>query len=173
MSNENLHEDEEVLVASSQSKMSEGEDKHELDEIVGLLESILVEDSFLQLQNDFCKSHCDEFDDTGENKLVYTDIFSEYTHMIESYIKQKLEQRFQNVSVDEVASVLMQGGNEVTSDVLDMLFSFTDFEEFKGLMLSYKREEVWVHFEGITTSVPRTSAPLAELDIASLDIGNA
>ena len=65
-------------------------DDNAFDEIVGALENILMDDEFLNLQNDFCESNCEVFQDDDENKLVYTDLFSSYTEMIEGYIVIRL-----------------------------------------------------------------------------------
>ena len=60
------------------------------DTIVGALENILIDEEFNSLQEDFCMSNCDVFEDTEECKLVYTDLFSSYTELIEGYIIERL-----------------------------------------------------------------------------------
>ncbi|CAM9165245.1 unnamed protein product, partial [Heterosigma akashiwo] len=45
---------------------------------------------FTDLQTPFFKQHCDEFEDTDENKLEYTDIFNSYTEMIEEFLAGRL-----------------------------------------------------------------------------------
>ena len=38
----------------------------------------------------FTEENCDQFDDSEENKLVYTSLFSEYTKLIEAHIEEHL-----------------------------------------------------------------------------------
>ena len=38
----------------------------------------------------FTRKHCDQFEDSEENKLVYTTLFNEYTALIEGYIEERL-----------------------------------------------------------------------------------
>jgi hypothetical protein len=64
---------------------------------VGALEDIVLSDDFTTLQNDFCNHHCggrlpmrappsdpltDDFEDTDENKFIYTEIFEQFTSLI-------------------------------------------------------------------------------------------
>ncbi|GMI46841.1 hypothetical protein TrCOL_g11935 [Triparma columacea] len=90
------------------------------------------------MQSSFCSRHCSVFDDTEESKLIYTDIFSQYTELIEGYIISRLTSEVPGFTMDEFGAMLGNRQDEITGDVFDMLMSFTDFEEFKSLMLSYK-----------------------------------
>mmetsp|Transcript_45788 Transcript_45788/g.139098 ORF Transcript_45788/g.139098 Transcript_45788/m.139098 type:complete len:95 (+) Transcript_45788:481-765(+) len=67
------------------------------------------------------------------------EIFAEYTHMIETLLEQRLAQQFPHISIKNVASILVERSDEVTVDVIEMLSSLSDFNEFKELMLSHKR----------------------------------
>jgi hypothetical protein len=42
------------------------------------LPSPALEPSFREMQNSFFHTHCVHFEDTDENKLIYTQIFQEY-----------------------------------------------------------------------------------------------
>lgn len=42
-------------------------------------------------------------------------------------------------------SMLIHRKDELSSDIFDMLMSFSDFNEFKDLMLSYKRSQSSKH----------------------------
>lgn len=42
--------------------------------------------------------------------------------------------------MERFGSLLADRQDEITGDVFDMLMSFTDFEEFKSLMLSFKNQ---------------------------------
>ncbi|XP_053843358.1 ADP-ribosylation factor-like protein 2-binding protein isoform X3 [Vidua macroura] len=50
----------------------------EFDAVVGYLEDIIMDDDFQLIQRNFLEKHYQEFDDSEENKLIYTDIFNEY-----------------------------------------------------------------------------------------------
>jgi hypothetical protein len=43
---------------------------------------LLSEDTFQELQNEFMEKHYHHFEDVEENKLVYTDIFTQYVSVI-------------------------------------------------------------------------------------------
>ena len=40
------------------------------------------------MQEDFFNKYCNVFDELEENKLIYTNIFKEYTKITESYIEE-------------------------------------------------------------------------------------
>ncbi|EMP25597.1 RING finger and SPRY domain-containing protein 1 [Chelonia mydas] len=50
----------------------------EFDAVVGYLEDIIMDDCFQLIQRSFMDKHYREFEDTEENKLIYTSIFNEY-----------------------------------------------------------------------------------------------
>lgn len=77
---------------------------------------------------------------TPQSKLVYTDLFSQYTELIEGYIIGRLTLEINFFSMERFGSLLADRQDEITGDVFDMLMSFTDFEEFKSLMLSFKNQ---------------------------------
>jgi len=60
---------------------------------VGAIEEILMDDDFIDHQNSFCKKHCDKFEDTDENKLIYTALFEEYTVFMENTLNNILTQK--------------------------------------------------------------------------------
>ena len=66
---------------------------------MGAIEDVLLDEEFTEMQNDFCRRYCgqsafhahytcdlnvfpDEFDDEDENKIIYTDIFQQFTTLI-------------------------------------------------------------------------------------------
>lgn len=52
-----------------------------------------MDDEFLSLQNSFFEDNCEEFDDSvEENKLVYTEIFKNYSSLVEEFIERKLKE---------------------------------------------------------------------------------
>lgn len=50
--------------------------------------------------------YCDVFEDTDENKLIYMEIFQEYTQIIEDYIEKKLNERMGSFDMDKFAEDL-------------------------------------------------------------------
>ncbi|KAJ3111101.1 ADP-ribosylation factor-like protein 2-binding protein [Phlyctochytrium bullatum] len=57
------------------------------DEVVGALEEVLMDDNFVSLQNQFLEKHYHHFENDDENKLIYMNIFSDYTRFLEKYTK--------------------------------------------------------------------------------------
>ena len=51
--------------------------------IVGALEDIIMLPAFSELQNTFCANHCHHFEDTEENKLIYTELHERYVGALE------------------------------------------------------------------------------------------
>jgi ADP-ribosylation factor 2-binding protein len=125
------------------------EDDNAFDEIVGALENILMDDDFLALQNDFCVTNSEVFTDDDENKLVYTTLFTQYTEMIEGYIAARLGDEIEGFTMERLGDLLSSRTEEITGDVFDMLMSFTDFDEFKSLMLSHKADGEGTTFDGM------------------------
>ncbi|KAG2487147.1 hypothetical protein HYH03_014260 [Edaphochlamys debaryana] len=108
--------------------------------IVGALEDVLVDEEFEELREGFCRENCQHFEDTDENKLIYTDIFSKYTSLVENTIERKLTTAVPGFSMAEFMTLLETHKDSLMSEVFDLLLSLADFEAFKETMLSYKRE---------------------------------
>ena len=62
------------------------EEDDEFDMIVGVLQEILLEEKFENMQGKFCQQNCMHFEATEENKLIYMDIFKSYQEQIEAFI---------------------------------------------------------------------------------------
>ncbi|TMW58537.1 hypothetical protein Poli38472_010096 [Pythium oligandrum] len=116
-------------------------DESLFDEMIGVLQDILIDPAFVDLQTDFCLNNCEVFEDVTENKLVYTDIFQRYIALIESFIERRLMEKIENFSMDELTRQMQEHEDEIPLDVIDVLLSCSDFEEFKNLMLSFKQNE--------------------------------
>lgn len=81
--------------------------ENKFDEMIGVLQDILIDPDFVDMQRDFCLNHCgtrrlnsvivsqpqhhssrsasgtlEVFDNVTENKLIYTTIFQQYTTLI-------------------------------------------------------------------------------------------
>ncbi|XP_044290240.1 ADP-ribosylation factor-like protein 2-binding protein isoform X2 [Varanus komodoensis] len=78
----------------------------EFDAVVGYLEDIIMDDGFQLIQRNFMDKYYQEFDDTEENKLIYTPIFNEYICLVEKYIEEKLLDRMPRFSMSTFISSL-------------------------------------------------------------------
>ncbi|KAJ9534448.1 hypothetical protein QJQ45_016144, partial [Haematococcus lacustris] len=137
------------------------EDTKQFDTIIGALEDILMDPAFEDARETFCRANCSHFEDNGENKLIYTDVFSRYTELLESLIASRLEaaipafdmqasrarapslllSRHSCVAPSQTFFMMLdEKKDELMSDVFDLLLSLGDFEAFRELMLSYKRD---------------------------------
>ncbi len=87
-----------------------------------------------------CATHVHALQDSDENKLIYTDLFARYTSLVESTIESRLKEAVPGFSMAEFSSLLETHKDNLMSDVFDLLLSMGDFESFKEVMLSYKRE---------------------------------
>lgn len=114
---------------------------HKFDTIIGHIEDIIIGDRFQQTQDSFMEKNYREFEDTEENKLVYTDIFREYTSKIEQCLGDELKKRIPEFSMETFMSTLQRHKNEIVGDIFEMLLSFTDFISFKEMILDYKAEK--------------------------------
>lgn len=125
----------------------------QFDLLVGILENMLLDEKFVTMVNDFGSKYCMEFDDRGAknscadvmNKLIYTERFVQYNEMIERFmenyvIERMREEGFHAITFPEIENMVSNRLNEMTSDVADVLLSFSDFEEFRQMMFSYKEQ---------------------------------
>ncbi|XP_022911674.1 ADP-ribosylation factor-like protein 2-binding protein [Onthophagus taurus] len=106
--------------------------------IIGHIEDMLMEDEFLRLHDEFMEKYWQEFDDTEENKFVYTDIFKEYQNTIEKYIERGLNNKLEGFCMKEFEDEMKSRQNEFDGEIFDLLSSFSDFLEFKQKFLDYK-----------------------------------
>lgn len=113
----------------------------EFDAVVGYLEDIIMDDDFQLIQRSFMEKHYQEFDDSEENKLIYTSIFNEYISLVEKYIEKKLLDRIPGFNMTAFTMSLQQHKDEMAGDIFDMLLTFTDFLAFKEMFLDYRAEK--------------------------------
>ena len=134
--NESWNEDEAgdlIMVGDGGSE----EDKR-WDAIVGVLERVLMDESFCTEQEDYCTSHCHHFEATEENKLVYMELHMQFKSMVEEKIESELKSSIEDFTMEEFNKLLEEWQLEICGDIWDMLMTISDFEEFKNLMLAYK-----------------------------------
>ncbi|XP_038609717.1 ADP-ribosylation factor-like protein 2-binding protein isoform X2 [Tachyglossus aculeatus] len=113
----------------------------EFDAVVGYIEDIIMDDEFQMLQRNFMDKYYQEFEDTEENKLIYTPIFNEYISLVEKYIEEQLLERIPGFNMPAFTATLLQHRDEVAGDIFDMLLTFTDFLAFKEMFLDYRAEK--------------------------------
>ncbi|KAJ3124219.1 ADP-ribosylation factor-like protein 2-binding protein [Physocladia obscura] len=109
---------------------SAGPQSHEdklFDFIVGTLEDLLMDDSFVNFQNTFMEKNCKHFSSDEENKLIYMEIFHTYVSVSELYFT--------------CADRLLSRPEQLEGDVFEMLNSIGDFQAFKEMIISFKQEQ--------------------------------
>eukprot|EP00811_Abedinium_folium_P008701 NODE_18042_length_913_cov_9.835878.p1 GENE.NODE_18042_length_913_cov_9.835878~~NODE_18042_length_913_cov_9.835878.p1 ORF type:complete len:226 (-),score=66.83 NODE_18042_length_913_cov_9.835878:227-904(-) len=119
------------------------EDDHEcsaedtaFDITVGVLQDVVIGDEFQALRHEFCEHHCHHFEDTDENKLVYTELHQHYSDLIEGFLERKLTEAIVGFSMMDFITELMKREGEVDFDVFELLVSLSDFGSFKQQMLA-------------------------------------
>lgn len=117
------------------------EDSRRFDEIIGTIEEIIMSEAFLEIQHNFMEKYYLEFEDTEENKFIYTDIFHEYTSIIERYLESELKCRIPWFSMTKFSASLNSHKDEITEDIFDMFLTFTDFLAFKEMFIDYRCEK--------------------------------
>ncbi|GAX81131.1 hypothetical protein CEUSTIGMA_g8565.t1 [Chlamydomonas eustigma] len=133
-----MGEDEDIDIVDDGS--ARDEETNRFDQIVGALEDVLMDPEFEDARETFCRSHCGVFEDNDENKLIYTDVFSRYTELVEGSIEKRLKEAVQDFDMQKFLIMLDARKDELMSEVFDLLLSLGDFESFKEVMLSYKLE---------------------------------
>lgn len=131
-SGEALDGDEEEFVFAS-SNQNDNDDKFDL--YVGALQDILMDEEFEKMRKQFSTKHCMEFEATEENKLSYMQIFKEYQDTIESYLLKRLSESIDDFSMEYFTGELKQRKDEIDDMIMDLLLSFSDFEQFKEMMV--------------------------------------
>ena len=110
------------------------------DEAIGALEEILMDDDeFTEIQRHFFEQHCDKFTDSEENRVEYTVIFEDYTTLMEETLERKLCERIKDFDMRRFESQVIARKDQIGGDVLDMILSFSDFPEFKSMMIAHKQ----------------------------------
>ena len=108
------------------------------DQVIGHIEDIVVSDIFQNMNDKFMEKYYTDFDDTEENKLIYTPIFNEYVAKIEKLIETELNKRMPDFDMPSFMEELPTRKEEISEELYEMLLSFTDFVMFKELMLDHK-----------------------------------
>ena len=114
---------------------------YKFDKFAEALQDIVIEESFEKMQNDFCEKYYKVFEEKDENKLEYTKIFNEYTKTMEEFLEKELAKRVKEYKVDEFYKLLESKKFKIDEQLLDTLLDLSEFNNFKEMMLNYKREK--------------------------------
>lgn len=128
--------DEDIVVAAS----TNAEDAR-FDEVVGAIEEIIMEEEFQAIQDDFMTKNYKHFEDSDENKLIYTTVHNEYVSLVEKYLDGALKRKVKGFDMDSFLRTLVERKEELEGEIFELLLTFDDFLEFKQLMLSFKSEK--------------------------------
>uniref|UniRef100_A0A1B6KEY4 ADP-ribosylation factor-like protein 2-binding protein n=1 Tax=Graphocephala atropunctata TaxID=36148 RepID=A0A1B6KEY4_9HEMI len=146
---------EDGLSTSKKAELSE------FDIIIGHIEDILVDDDFEHLQKDFLEKYWEEFENKEENKLIYMNIFKEYTNLIENHLEEKLKVKVPEFCMKRFTQTLMDKKNDLEGEVFEMLYTFSDFLSFKEMVLDYRamKEGAFVDFSRDLHITPLQNLP--------------
>ncbi|XP_060565410.1 ADP-ribosylation factor-like protein 2-binding protein isoform X2 [Ruditapes philippinarum] len=128
---------EEEDLATSSSSISDTK----FDLVIGHIEDIIMEDEFQTMQHDFLEKYYNEFDDTEENKFIYTDIHREYVSLVEHYLEEELAKRLPGFCMNEFSKQILERKDELDGEIFEMLLTFSDFMTFKEMFLDFKAEK--------------------------------
>ena len=124
-----------------ESIVTKDSDNYKFDLFTEALQEKVIEDSFETKQNDFCEKYYKVFEEKDENKLEYTKIFNEYTKTMEEFLEKELAKRVKEYKVDEFYKLLESKKFKIDEQLLDTLLDLSEFNSFKQMMLSYKRDK--------------------------------
>ena len=124
-----------------ESIVTKDSDNYKFDRFAEALQDIVIEDSFEKMQNDFCEKYYKVFEEKDENKLEYTKIFNEYTKTTEEFLEKELAKIVKEYKVDEFYKLLESKKFKIDEQLLDTLLDLSEFNNFKEMMLNYKREK--------------------------------
>ena len=82
-----------------------------------------------------------QFEDTDENKLIYTNIYHDYVHLLDQLMETQLKGKFSDQELEAFYVGFkdkMPVYEKIHIDVVDNLFAFIDFDKFKKQMLLAK-----------------------------------
>jgi len=110
------------------------------DAIIGKLEEIIMDEDFNAQTTEFMQNNCLHFERGDEHKLEYTDIFEQYTTLIEEHVERGLRDGIPDFCMETFLGLLETRQDEIGDDLTDMLLSMSDFEVFKEQMVEYREQ---------------------------------
>jgi hypothetical protein len=127
-------EDEEVLAEEG------GHAADPFDAILTELEVLMMDEALNAQIDEFTRKHCDIFEAGDENKLEYTQLFGEYTSLVETFIENQLGASLASFDMASFCQTLQEKAKQdeglLDHPALEMLSAYSDFGAFKELMLS-------------------------------------
>ncbi|CAE7311906.1 ARL2BP, partial [Symbiodinium sp. CCMP2456] len=143
-------EDEEFTITGDTSNAEDAA----FDSQVGALQEAVLDDSFQDVLNAYCREHCHHFEDTEENKLIYTELFNQYAELIEGHLERQMASAIPGFSMAAFLEELSRRGeDEIDAAVLDLLISLTDFMSFKQQMLMVKAGDAGLSLSGTASQI--------------------
>lgn len=127
-----------IMATIDDEEKSVGGETGVFDETMGILQTILLEEGFCEVQQAFFEKHFHHFNDSDENKFIYTDIFKQYSELVEGYLERELQSRMPDFNMHTFLESLETHRDEIVDDIFDLLLSCSDFITFKQTILSYK-----------------------------------
>ena len=124
-----------------ESVVNKDSEYYKFDTFAEALQDIVIDEEFEKMQNDFCEKYYKVFEEKDENKLEYTKIFNEYTKTTEEFLEKELEKRVKEYKVDEFYKLLESKEFKIDEQLLDTLLDLSEFNNFKEMMINYKREK--------------------------------
>mmetsp|Transcript_87725 Transcript_87725/g.171569 ORF Transcript_87725/g.171569 Transcript_87725/m.171569 type:complete len:175 (+) Transcript_87725:149-673(+) len=146
-------EDEEIFYEHTNSSPED----EEFDAIVSALEEILQDDSFQSELSSFYQNNCDKFEESKENKLEYTEVFNQYTTLVESYLENYLSSKIAGFDMKRFERLMSERQDSLSGEAFDLLSSLGDFLEFKDTMVAQKSMKTESSAKISTTSAKPTS----------------
>lgn len=130
-------DDREENLAVSRSNSADSR----FDMVIGAIEDIVMDEEFQVLQHSFLEKYFHEFDDSEENRFIYTDIHTEYVNLVEKYLNNRLLEKIPQFSLPEFMNQMINRKNELDGEIFELLLTFSDFLTFKEMILDYKAEK--------------------------------
>ena len=124
-----------------ESSVNKDSDNYKFDKFAEALQDIVIEDEFEKMQKDFCEKYYKIFEEKDENKLEYIKIFNEYTKTTEEFLEKELKKRVKEYNIDDFYKLLESKKFKIDEQLLDTLLDLSEFNNFKEMMLNYKREK--------------------------------
>ncbi|KAM7348251.1 ADP-ribosylation factor-like protein 2-binding protein [Cochliomyia hominivorax] len=117
------------------------------DQVIGHVEDIVLSEKFQKLHEQFLEKHWTTFEESEENKLEYMEIFEEYAALFETFFVRELKQLMEDFDMEKFAEELNlheslpNSKGFIDSEIFELLYSFSNFQIFKDLMLDYRRKK--------------------------------
>ena len=113
----------------------------------------MVDEELERLRTGFLREHCHHFEASEENKLIYMQLFQQYQGLVEGALVARLRAAVPGFSMPEFLKALGAREDLLDSDMFDLLLSFSEFSEFKELMLAFRDEDTLGAGFGLTLDV--------------------